>query len=380
MSDLRSDEAIPHVANTHVFLLTFGLVIALSAAFTLLDLALARIERAETANHAADLYAEGYRYLATGKATDAMDRFSSAHAMERDSVSYALALGQAILANGNPAQAEETLQPLLQKNASSGAVNLTMARVVLRQGRAEEAKSYYHRAIYGLWSTDTMSNRQDARFELIALLVKQHKKQELIAELLPLDVASSSSPTLRKQLGHLFLVAGSPLKSAEVFRDVLRSTPTDADALGGLGEAELATGRFHNAHANFLGAKENAPFDARFDSLLALTDTVLALDPVDTRATTRERYRRSMSVLRRVMGTASRCPGLANNAAFLAATNAAAMLDVAKEVPTEQLPAQTDANVAMAEQLWKLRSASCAALHSTGETALDIVLAAAGQR
>jgi tetratricopeptide (TPR) repeat protein len=294
-------------------------------------------------------------------------------------VSYALALGQAILANGEPAQAEETLQPLLQKNASSGAVNLTMARVVLRQGRAEEAKSYYHRAIYGLWSTDTMANRQDARFELIALLVKQHKKQELIAELLPLDDASSS-PTLRKQLGHLFLVAGSPLKSAEVFHGVLRGTPTDADALGGLGEAELATGRFHNARANFLGAKENAPFDARFDSLLALTDTVLALDPVDTRATTRERYRRSMSVLRRVMGTASRCPGLANNAALLAATNAAAMLDVAKDVPTEQLSAQTDANVAMAEQLWKLRSASCAALHSTEETALDIVLAAAGQR
>ena len=55
-------------------------------------------------------------------------------------------------------------------------------RVLVKEGKVEPAKSYYHRAIYGLWPRGAADDRTTARFELIDLLASTDAKQELLAE------------------------------------------------------------------------------------------------------------------------------------------------------------------------------------------------------
>jgi tetratricopeptide (TPR) repeat protein len=363
------------VVRPHAFVVTFTVIIAIFVAFLALDFALARIERTETAAHAADLFAEGNQLLAAGRTGDAIDRFGSAHTMERDSVRYALALARAALAHGEPADAEETLVPLLETNATDGAVNLVMARVLLAEHRTDEAISYYHRAIYGRWFRDSLENRTTARFELIDLLATAHKRAELLAELLPLD-DGAGTPAFRTRLARLFLVAGSPGRARDLFRAVLRASPHDADAFAGVGEASLALGNFRTARADLRAAQEARPNDARIDSLATLADSAAALDPGDTRIPPAARYQRTLELLQRAIAVAEQCPG-PNPAELAAATNALAVLGKSR-VPAVMLEAQGDANVGVAAQLVKHRAAACPP--SFAGMVLSVVLAAVPQR
>src|ERR1041385_7171871 len=92
-----------------------------------------------------------------------------------------------------------SLRDLLTRAESDGAVNDALARVLEREGRDEDAKAYFHRAIYGRWSTDTVANRQRVRFELIELLARRHDDRELVAELLPFQDAPADSVALRRR-------------------------------------------------------------------------------------------------------------------------------------------------------------------------------------
>ena len=92
-----------------------------------------------------------------------------------------------------------------------------MARINAREGNAVDAASYYHRAIYGRWPVNAAGHRTQVRLELIELLARQNAKQELLAELLAVEDQVSDTDT-QKRLAHLFLAAGSPARSAALFR------------------------------------------------------------------------------------------------------------------------------------------------------------------
>ena len=342
-------------ASTAVFVGTFAAIVGLIAVLLGFDLSLARVDRLASDANAAGEYEAGVALLARGRAGEAAERFGAAVAIDRGNMGYALALARATLAAGDAPAAEATLQALLDRAQNDGAVNLAMAHTLLREGRDDEATSYFHRAIFGHWGADSAARRADARFELIDLLARRGATQALLAELLPLQDAPPDSVALRKRLGLLFIRAGSPGRGVAMLRDVLRRDPRDADAYAGLGEAALALGNFGTARADFSQAVALRPDDARLATGLALADTVLALDPAARGIGSHARYLRSRLLLARTVAVVERC---ARPDAVTARLDSARAVLLARVQPAAE-DATGEAIQASANELWAARSTHC---------------------
>lgn len=226
--------------NAPVFVGTIALVLLSTFGFLFFDLSLAAIDRRESAAHAANGYADGMALLRAHSPVAALEHFRTATSIDRSNVRYELALSEALLDAGRLADAESTLKTLLTRTENEGAVNLTMAHVMAREGRANEAKAYFHRAIFGHWRADSIARRTEARFELIDLVARRGTPGELLAELLPFEDISPDSTAERLRLGKLFLLAGSPARAAAMYRPILRRDPENADALAGMALADSA--------------------------------------------------------------------------------------------------------------------------------------------
>jgi len=365
-----SEDAIPRAGGTlgglPVFAGTLAAVFLSIIAFLFFDLSLAAIDRRESAAHAASSYENGVALLRSHDANAALDEFRVAVELDRTNVSYALALSEALLEANRASDAESTLKVLLTRTENDGAVNLAMAHVMVREGRVNDAKAYFHRAIFGRWGVDSVSRRTAARFELIQLLTEHGSPAELLAELLPFEDISSDSVALRRRLGHLFLLAGSPARAATMFRSVLRQDAGASDAYAGLGEAALAQGNFRTARADFTEASARRPDDTHLRDRIALVDSILALDPAANGLSAAERYARSRTLLTRTVDALSRC-----------GEDAAADMTRAKELLS--LPARAagrvvdgDAMVAASIALWNDRPRPCDA--ATKDEALRAIL------
>ena len=154
---------------------TLGLVLIAVILLSIADTYLARTERSENHAEAIRLAAAGQ----TAKPIDAVADFKAAIAIERENSEFWLQLGEAQLAAGQLADAEATLDEILRRDSTAGAVNLVLARVLVKEGRIIDAVSAYHRAIYGHWDHDPEGNRVTVRFELVNLLAQQGSKEEL---------------------------------------------------------------------------------------------------------------------------------------------------------------------------------------------------------
>ena len=144
------------VASASIFVATIAGAIIIIGVLLSFDLFLARIDQNESVGHAGSEYAAGVSLLRQGHAADAAERFGAAVAIDRHNLSYALALAEATLDEGRTAEAEATLRGLLERAENDGAVNLTMAHVLERENRNEEAKAYFHRAVFGRWGADSL--------------------------------------------------------------------------------------------------------------------------------------------------------------------------------------------------------------------------------
>jgi Flp pilus assembly protein TadD len=295
------------VANASIFMGTIAGIVVLIGLLLSFDLFLAHLEQRASAARAAAEYENGVSALRSGRSSDAADHFGAAVSIDRSNVNYALALGEAMLQEGRTADAEATLRTLLERAENDGAVNLTMSHVMLREGRTEDAKAYLHRAIFGRWGADSVERRTQARFELIDLLATHGASSELLAELLPFEEVSPDSVALRRRLGNLFILAGSPARAANMFREVLRHDPGDGEAYAGLGEAAIAAGNLRTARADFAEAVRLRPADTKSAGRLALLDTVFALDPTALGLEANERLARSRAFLARALSVVSSC-------------------------------------------------------------------------
>ncbi len=236
------------------FLATCILVSLSIAALFVVDTFLSRTERTESRIEAARLFSEGQSLLRQGNNAAAIESIKDAIEIERGNRYYERTLAEAQLAAGQMADAEVTLNALLASDSTDGQANLIMARVQEKEGQFPEAISYFHRAIYGQWPGDAAANRLRVRFELIDLLAKRDSKEELLAELLPVEDQAPRDIHARVRMGRLLLQAGSPPRSADVFRGILQEAPGNADAHAGLAEAEFAQGNFRAAQRDFQSA------------------------------------------------------------------------------------------------------------------------------
>ncbi len=356
-------------ASISEFIATFAVILAAVVGLVLFDTALARIDSRERKVSAAREFAAGEQLVAEGKKDQAIEHLRTASTLDGENTRYATALADAVLADGRPNDAELLLVPLLERNATDGAANLTMARVLFKQGKIEQAKAYYHRAIYGLWPRGAEDNRTAARFELIDLLASTDARQELLAELLPIQDDSTNSLAQRKRIAHLFVVAGSPSRAVTIFRDVLRHDAKDADAYIGLAEAALSLGAFTTAKADLVAAQKLSPQDSSsIQARISVTDSVIALDPTQRGLSLAEQYRRSRNLVQLTLASVRKCLGTQapDVAAALGSAGASLVASAAAASQSQSI----DQTLLLAEQLWALRRGRCAAERQEGALAL----------
>ncbi len=324
------------------------IVVALSA----LDRSLATVESAELHAVAQRSYLEGSRLLAAGKAAEAVDPLRVAHSTERQNSDYELALISALTGAGRTADAELLLDEMLQRAPNDGRVDLVAARLMTREGKTTDAEAYYHRAIFGRWPADEAERRIEARVELIDQLMKQNRKQELLAELISLEAQPAAGADVRKRLAGWFLLAGSPGRAAEIYRAMAANDPEDIAAAEGLGEAELEQGQYDAARAAYLQASFQHPNDASIRSHLETLNTVVALDPALRQLTSEEKYRRSLRILDMARAGLAQC---APENALVASASAV----LAARAPAHVTNEDAEKLLALAQQAWRTRSDTC---------------------
>ncbi|HLJ13417.1 MAG TPA: tetratricopeptide repeat protein [Bryobacteraceae bacterium] len=343
------------------FLGTFALVFVAIGALWVIDTFLARMEQSESTAQAARLFREGEDLARAGHNNESITRLRGALAISPDSQDYQLTLARVLIAADKLPDADAVLAGVLQRDSTDGEANLLMATALTKQGKLDNAKSYYHMAIYGHWATDAAANRVKARSELIDILVKENAKKELLSELLPLQDELPSNLATRKRLGQLFLMAGSPNRAADTFRQILRDDRHDPDAYAGLGEAEFANRNYRNAQIYLQIAARLKPSDLKLRAQLDLCEQVLALDPMQRGLNTAERLRRSTKLVAMARQAAAECGGTP---------------DV---VNTNAEKDAVEANLNLAERLWQARKRSCNQPPAPAEEALELVLARISQ-
>ena len=347
----------PPTATASEFVLTLTLTLGAIVVLIIGDTALARADREATRTTAAEEYRVGVNLIAHKRLPDAIEHLRTAATLDRERPVYTVALAQAVLAQGRANDAEQMLIPLLERDATDGGANLAMARVLTKQGRADEAKSYYHRAIYGIWPGDAARSRAIARFELIDLLAQTGAKQELLAELLPIEDESPEDTVLRKKVANFFVLAGSPAKASDIYRDLLRKSPRDADAYVGLGRAALAMGNYPVARNDFLAAQRIAPEDSSIARTIKLADSVIAIDPTQRGLGLDEQVRRSRQLVQMTIKSAHKCLDV-EAPQVAAALDSVARSLVAPAGVVSRAQA-VDENISLAGALWRMREGRC---------------------
>src|SRR5689334_2918164 len=372
MSDPTQQPASPPPgASTSEFLLAFGLILTAILLLLVFDTALARIDKSARSVTALQEYKRAQVLFTSGKLDDAIDHYRAAATLDRDHSIYTVALSQAILAQGRPAVAEQLLRPVLDRDANDGAANLELARVLVKEGKPDEAKSYYHRAIFGVWQgPDTERNRTAARYELIDLLAQAGDKQDLLSELLPLqDEAQNDSA--RRKVAHLFVVAGSPERASDMYRTILRQNPRDAEAFVGLADATLAMGNFNTARDHLDAALKVAPDDSVIKKRIALTDTVIVLAPGWRSLAIDEQLRRSKALVQRTITAARKCLDVSSPDVAAALDSVTrSLVASAANVPRAQA---IEENLSIAGTIWRMRGTRCSTEQKPDEEALRLI-------
>jgi CIC family chloride channel protein len=287
------------------------------------------------------------RFYEQGNALLGKDLYEAAIAEYRDALSlsqnsqYRLALALALAKAGHLNEATIYLNELLRTEPASAPANLGMARVAAQEGRLDEALSYYHRAIDGVWPATAVKPRIETRLELVQMLGNAGQRQHAQAELLSLLAARPPNLDQMKREAPLLLQYGLPKEAAGVFHEIIGRDAQDESAYAGLGEAEYALADYSAASDALQSALKLNPNDTAAQKHLEASGQILALDPTRRGLGAIERFHRSQKLLAAVMGALAQCPPPA---------------------PSQQPPSSSDAekNITLAEQLWKAAPPSCA--------------------
>ena len=156
----------------------------------------------------------------------AVDEYRVALSFSHGDSNDQVALARALIELGSLDEAATYLGELYQKDSTNGIVNLLLARIAAREHRSNDAAALYYRAIYGFWPEAGAKNRISARFELIDLLAKAGDKNRVLAELLQLVSEAPDNPDVEKRVAKSLMAFGSLNRPAAVFREALELDPT----------------------------------------------------------------------------------------------------------------------------------------------------------
>lgn len=357
--------------------LRLSLVVAgVIAALALIDVFLEKTEHNELATLAFQADQNGQQLLKRGQAPEAVDAFRKAHALERENTKYELHLIEGLMAAGKTSEADPLMTEILEEQSNNGEGNLVAARLAAKEGHVNSAAAYYHRAIYGEWPSDVIRHQIEVRLELINFLIAHRKQNEILAELLPLQEQATGDSSLQARLANLFLLAGSAARSLEIYRRLIKLDPENGTNYAGLGEAELALGDFHAAHAAFWNAaardKNNTEWRARLD----LSKILSSLDPTLRGLSIEEKYLRSLHILQTATSDLDQC---ISNHAQLATADATqlvteAQTKLAMPVPKQPANEMAEDNLSLAERIWRARTSLCGTAIAPDEEPLRLIM------
>jgi len=303
------------------------------------------------------LFGEGEALAGSGQAEAAASRLREALSLEPNQAAYRAALAKALLDGGSWAEAESHLEELSEDDPTDGDVNLMLARVAAHDGRDADAVTLYQRAIYGHWLPKS-AGRTQARWELVDLLTRAGRGKQAVAELLQLASDPGADAATRSRAGNVLLERGDARDAADVFGQLAAEHPHDGDIWTALANAKFAAGDFAAARDAYTTAlrwdsSDRPPLVRR----LAVTNTVIALDPSEVRLSAAQRHGRMRALAERVLALVERCAGGADRLAGEAATLAASTRQwLARPRPQE---GDTPEALRLLEDLWRAAQPLC---------------------
>jgi len=347
-------------------------------------------------------YDQGQRLQSNGNVRGAIEEYREALLYSPDNTYYRLSLATSLLNAGRLNEAQSHLEQLAEEDPTNGVINLMLARVAVKRDKLSAAVESYQRAVYEYWPSSEASERRQARWELSELLRRTGNRSGYIGELMQLYAnVPSTDPHEASKIGFLLLSAGATSEASEVFHDLIKSAPRNADGYRGLGTVQFNTGDYVSARHDFQRAIRVSPSDRDSAQLLALTNQVIDIDPALPHITSAERLRRSQNLLSRVTHELEACfvPPKINapqptgpvpsNQSSNATTAAPATppdpltqrLNDAEKLLKEPGQNSSDRNLEMqdtAQQLWNDRAQFCPS-KSLGDKAVEAVLPRIGR-
>jgi tetratricopeptide (TPR) repeat protein len=237
----------------------------------------------------------------------AIEHYREALTYSRDNVDYQLGLALALNDMERYSEAENRLLDLREGHPTLAVVNRLLARIAARNGRVDEAVSYYRTAIFGEWPRDPEGNRLTTRFELVELLRSHGENMRAVGELLDLRKEAPERPDVQETIGRLLLEAGAPDNAAQVFEELLKRNGKDREALVGYAQAEFDLGNYVTAQTHFARALAVDSDDPEVQSRLALCEEINLLDPTRRGISAANRHRRSLEIVARSMNLLDNC-------------------------------------------------------------------------
>jgi len=202
-----------------VVLLAFAVLVVLTSL-------VARAYHLERQNLSRAHFDRGQKLAREGNYRAAVDEYRVALCFSHGDTNDQVALAQALIELGSLDEAAAYLAELNQKDSTNGIVNLLLARIAAREHRLNDAVALYYRAIYGFWPEASAKKRISTRFALIDLLTKTSDKNRVLAELLQLVSEAPDNPDVEKRVAKSLIALDSPNRAAEVFREALELDPT----------------------------------------------------------------------------------------------------------------------------------------------------------
>lgn len=239
-------------------------------------------------------FGRGNRDLQSGASLQAISEFETALAYSRDNDTYRLKLALALMQAGKWEEARAHLLNLWEQRPGDGEVNLLLARVFANRN-LPSAIRYYQGAIYGVWKTDPVGNRESARFELVEYLLSHGREDAAQAELIALASEAPSNVTDQLRLANLMMKADETDRALNIFQQVRRKQRNNFDAALGAAEANLKLFRFASAAQLAKEALNLQPSSTQAAQLKAQSEALVAADPRARGIGSKERAQRAFA-------------------------------------------------------------------------------------
>ncbi len=301
--------------------------------------------------------------MSEGLYDEAIERYRDALLYSRDDPTYRLGLAQALFAARRYSETEIYLVGLRVGDPTSGIVNHLLAQLAARDGRIDEAVSYYRNAVHGDWRADADETRLRLLLELVDLLEESGRTQLLTAALLELTDGGHDDPAVSRRLASLLLETEVYDRASSIYASLLASDSKDRSAHLGRAEAEFHLGNYLTAQKHYQETQRYGA-DKSTEARIDLCERIIELDPTGRGIELAARFDRSRLLVERARAAFMTCnnPSGADLKGPLP-PNQAAVMGRADESLNARRPRASDAavesNILLAEEFWDLATFRC---------------------